>query len=227
VVTGNDLRAGAVMIVTTCRGEGAQQRRVHRLPVTSSRGVWRVTVPAGMRCQVAETAHGAPQARGVSPTWRDRRWVVDQFPTVAVGQRVEVGAAVPIDKLILTAKGGCQVRAGVLEAIAVGTCTITWRVPKGEVTTSTRWTHTTPRATDTQQGTLTRAFPVRAGARTTVTFHNTYTARAQVITRTLYITPPCPTNQLKTLAWTAPWASPHAMRHFTPRGGPGDPGTCP
>lgn len=227
VVTGNELRTGTVKIVTTCQGRDDEMRKVHRLPVTSARGDWRVQVPAGMRCTVQEAAHGAPKAKGVAPTWEDRRWAVDHAPTIRVGERVDVGTAVPIDRLILSVKGGCEIRAGVLQAMTAGACTITWRALDGKVTTSTRWTHVGPRGTRVEAGTLTRAFPVRSGAETKVTFHNHYRAEDNVVTRTVYIAPACSTVTPKAAAWTAPWASPEAMAAYSPRGGPTGPGTCP
>ena len=227
VVTGNELRTGTVKILTSCTGGDESMRKVHRLPVTSARGDWRVQVPAGMRCRVEETAHGAPKAQGVAPMWEDRRWAVDHAPTIAVGERVDVGTAAPIDRLILSTKGGCEIRAGVLQAMTFGACTITWRALDGKITTSTRWTHVGPRGTRVEAGTLTRAFPVRSGTETQVTFHNRYRAEDNIITRTVYIAPACSTPTPKAAVWTAPWASPQAMSSFTPRGGPTDPGICP
>ena len=114
-----------------------------------------------------------------------------------------------------------------LQATTVGACTITWRALDGQVTTSTRWTHVGPRGTRVEAGTLTRAFPVRSGPETKVTFHNRYRAEDNVVTRTVYVAPSCSTPTPKAAAWTAPWASPQAMSPFTPRGGPTGPGTCP
>ena len=227
VVSGNELRAGTVKIVTTCTGGGESMRKVHRLPVTNARGDWRVEVPAGMRCTVEETAHGAPKAKGVAPMWEDRRWAVDHAPTITVGESIDVGTAVPIDRLILSTKGGCEIRAGVLQAMKAGACVVTWRSLDGNVTTSTRWTHVGPRGTRVEAGTSTRAFPVRSGAETKVTFHNRYRSDDHIVTRTVYVTPECPTTAPKALAWTAPWASPQAMAAYAPRGGPTNPGTCP
>jgi hypothetical protein len=93
--------------------------------------------------------------------------------------------------------------------VAVGTCIVTWRAPGASVTTTTRWTHTTARATRTGEGTLTRAIPIAGGATTRVTFTNAYDARAYVVTRTVYITDPCaPTPKIR------------------PRYAGTDPGTC-
>ncbi len=78
-----------------------------------------------------------------------------------------------------------------------------------------------------ETGTLTRAFVVRDGAETQVTFHNRYRTQDQVVTRTVYVTPECPTTTPKLATWTAPWASPQSMAAYAPRGGPSDPGTCP
>ena len=74
---------------------------------------------------------------------------------------------------------------------------------------------------------LTRAFPVRGGIETQVTFHNRYSSDDHVVTRTVYIAPACSTPTPKAAAWTAPWASPAAMTAFMSRGGPTNQGTCP
>lgn len=145
-------------------------RKVHRLGVDWERAQWRVQVPAGMR------------------------WAVDHAPTVTVGAQVDIGTAVPIDRLILKAQGGCEIQAGVLRATAAGKCIITWRAPYGQVTTSTRWTHVGPRGSRVEAGMLTRGFVVRDGAETKVTFHNRYRTQDQVVTRTVYVTPQCPTT---------------------------------
>ena len=109
----------------------------------------------------------------------------------------------------------------------VGACTVTWRVPDGEVVTTTRWTHVGPRGTRVEAGTLTRAFPIRSGSDARVTFHNRYRSQDQVAVRTVYVAPACSSTTPKALSWTAPWASRHAMTSFTLRGGPTGPGTCP
>ena len=209
VITGNDLRTGSVRIVTICTDGSESMRKVHRLGVERERGQWRVQVPAGMRCTVEETAHGAPKAAGLAPMWEDRRWAVDHAPTVAVGASIAIGTAVPIDRLILKAQGSCEIQAGALRAITAGTCIVTWRAPDGEVATSTRWTHVGPRGTRVEAGTLTRGFVIRDGAETRVTFHNRYRTQDQTVTRTVYVTPQCPTTPKQ-----------------APRGGPTNPGTC-
>ena len=111
-------------------------------------------------------------------------------------------------------EGGCTLVAGTLTGVRAGTCTLTWRAPGAQVTTVTRWTHTTPRATATQPGTLTRAFTIAEGRTTQVTFHNRYSARTLVITRTLYVTDTCPVTKIVTPPGTttcpAPKTAPHA-----------------
>ena len=226
-ITGNEWREGDVRIVTTCSIGDREMRKVHRLPVTNARADWRVEVPEGMRCRVEEKADGAPEANGISPTWEDRRWAVDHAPTITVGESVGVGTAAPIDGLILSAKGGCRVRDGSLQGTTAGACTVTWRVPDGMVVTTTRWTHVGPRGTRVESGTSTRAFPVRGGTETKVTFHNRYRSEDHVVTRTVYVTPECPIPAPKVATWVAPWASPQAMAAYAPRGGPTDPGACP
>jgi len=192
ITKGADLRTGAVKLVTTCTDRGGQtMKRTHVMDTGIDRKSWRVKVPAGMSCNVHERSIGAPQTPGIAPTWDERRWQVGHSPSIDVGEKVPVGTAVPIDELILSAKGGCQVIAGELVGVAVGTCTVSWRVPDGSVTTRTKWTHTTARATRTGEGTLTRAIPIAGGATTRVTFTNAYDARAHVVTRTVYITDPC------------------------------------
>lgn len=195
VVTGNALRTGEVKLVTVCSGDDRQVHRVHRLPVGDQRGSWRVEVPAGMTCQVRERAHGAPQAPSLAPMWKDKRWPFTATPTLGVGQQATVGAVAEIDSLELSVDGGCTITAGTLTAVRAGTCTLTWRAPGAQVTTVTRWTHTTPRATATQPGTLTRAITIAAGHTAQVTFHNRYAARDLVITRTLYVTDTCPVTK--------------------------------
>jgi hypothetical protein len=144
-----------------------------------------------MTCKVHERAHGAPTTPGMAPMWDSRRWQVGHSPSIDVGEKVPVGAATAIDRLILSAKGGCEIVAGELVGVAVGTCIVTWRAPGASVTTTTRWTHTTARATRAGEGTLTRAIPITGGATTRVTFTNAYDARAHVVTRTVYVTDPC------------------------------------
>jgi len=208
VVTGNELRTGEVKLVTVCTGDDRKVHRVHRLPVTDQRGAWRVEVPAGMTCQVRERAHGAPDSPSLSPQWNDRRWPLRATPTLTLGAKAQVDAVAEIDSLVLSVDGGCTVIAGTLTAVRAGTCTVTWRAAGADIVTSTRWTHTTPRGTRTQPGTLTRAVTIAAGHTAQVTFHNRYTARDLVITRTLYVTDTCPVT--KALPTTG-----------------GDPGTCP
>jgi CshA-type fibril repeat protein len=192
ITQGADLRTGEVKLVVLCTGaDGQSMKRTLIMETGTDRDSWRVRVPAGMTCKVHEKSHGAPDAQGIAPTWDDRRWQVGHSPSIAVGEKVEIGTAVPIDRLVLSAKGGCQVIAGELVGVAVGTCTVSWRVPGGSVTTRTKWTHTTARATRTGEGTLTRAIPVAGGATTRVTFTNAYDARAHVVTRTVYVTDPC------------------------------------
>jgi CshA-type fibril repeat protein len=192
ITKGAELRTGQVKLVTVCTGDAGQAvKRTHVMDTGIDRDTWRVRVPAGMSCKVHERAHGAPTTPGMAPMWDSRRWQVGHTPSIDVGEKVPVGTATAIDRLILSAKGGCAIVAGELVGVAVGTCIVTWRAPGASVTTTTRWTHTTARATRTGEGTLTRAIPITGGATTRVTFTNAYDARAHVVTRTVYITDPC------------------------------------
>jgi len=216
-VTGNDLRTGEVKLVTACSSDDRKVHRVHRLPVGDQRGSWRVEVPAGMTCQVRERAHGAPKAPSLAPMWKDKRWPFTATPTLGVGQQATVGAVAEIDALELSVDGGCTITAGTLTAVAAGTCTVTWRAAGAQIATITRWTHTTPRGTRTQPGTLTRAITIAAGHTTQVTFHNRYTARDLVITRTLHVTDTCPTTK------TRPTVGGDPSTCTTPKARPGAP----
>lgn len=198
VTAGNELRTGEVKLVTSCTNGVRTVRRTHLLPVGTARMAWRIAVPAGMQCTVTERAEGSPREIDVQPTRGGQRWGSGTIGQLAPGSSMRVGTAVPIERLELSAKGGCSLQASVVRATTAGTCVITWRVPDAVVSTTTKWAYATPvTGTRTAKGTVTRAVPITAGQVTRISFINTYTATAKVVTRTIAITPTCPVTKTR------------------------------
>ena len=72
-----------------------------------------------------------------------------------------------------------------------GLCTITWRVPGGNVTTTSTWTRIGAGRSKTFAGPTSSNIAIRAGRTTTIAFHNTYTATDITLTRQLVVYTPC------------------------------------
>ena len=219
ITDGAELRTGEVKLVTTCTNGTRTLRTTHLLPVGTAKMTWRIPVPAGMECTITERAHGAPDELDVQPMRDGQRWGSRTIGRMTPGGTTRIGTAVPIDRLVLSAKGGCVLQASLLKATTAGTCVITWRVPDAVVSTTTKWAYSTPvTGTRTAKGTTTRAVPITAGQVTRITFVNTYTATSKVVTRTIAVSPTCPVTKAKPAPWTVPWASPHEVRDGSSQG---------
>ncbi|MGI9197835.1 MAG: Ig-like domain-containing protein [Candidatus Nanopelagicales bacterium] len=209
VLTGDEWRTGNVKLVTTCTDGVRQLRRTHLMPVGTHKQSWRVAVPAGMTCSVAERHGGQPDPVSVQPTLEGQRWPSSTVARLATGETARLGTAVPIERLEVSAKGGCSITASRLRAATAGMCVLTWRVPDGVVSSTTRWAYSTPvTSTRSTVGTATAALAIAAGQATRVTFVNTYTAAAATVTRTVAVVPDCPVTKARPAE-------------------AGDPGSCP
>ena len=198
-IAGNEHRTGAVRIVVVCEDGDNKMRRVLRVSANDVRKSWRIAVPAGMRCQVEEKAHGAPRVRPVRPTWQGNFWPVSQAPNLVVGNSAAVGAGTSVQGLTMSTTPSCRIQGGRLQAVSAGACVVTWRLPDAQVTTKTRWSVSTSVTKRTGAGTTSDSFLIQSGEGVRVRFHNAYRAADQVTTRTVYVSDAC--RPLATKIW--------------------------
>jgi len=213
VRAGEELRAGAVKLVATCKAGKRTMQRYLMLPLGTSSRTWEIEVPAGMTCMVHERAAGARGAIGIEPTYEGRPWAGRVIPRMAPGDRARLGTVEPISSLRFSATGGCAVTARSLVAVRVGTCVVAWRVPDGSVAHTARWTYSSPLVdVRSSTGSISRRVPVGAGDRVEVTVRNTYRARAHVVTRTVHVLDRCsPAPKVLPRGSDAPVCAPRSL----------------